>query len=345
MRPGTQVILIGDINQLPPVFGDAILNYGLVQLPVVELTHVYRQADGSSLLENAHRILRGEAIVESPDFKIIRGGTTNFSQSKLSIALGSTFPKWAESGDYDPMQDIILSPWNKRELGTDNMNKWIAQFLGTKRKATVHEVIAGMSKVYLAVGDKVMYNKEVGVITSIHNNARYMGRSPLPPSTNLTRFGSYTGGIEESEEDFEGMDYSNLDLDKMLEDEQGDRMREASHIVDILMDDGRGVVLNAVGEFAPATFSLAYALTVHKAQGCEWRRVFLILHRDHAVSLCRELLYTAVTRAREKLILIAKDEVLNKAIAIQRIKGNNTAEKIEWFNSGIKLNNAVHCTK
>lgn len=345
LRPGTQIIFIGDINQLQPVFGDAILNYALVQLPVIELTEVYRQKNGSAILENAHAILSGKEIKEAPDFRIVRGGTTNYTQGKLATSLGMTFPKWAKLGEYDPLQDIILSPWNKRDLGTDNMNKWIAQFLGTERKAVVHEVIAGMTKLYLAEGDKVMYNKQVGVITKIDINGSYMGRSPLPASVNLNRFGTYTGQDEETIEDLDAMDYSHLDLDKMLEDEEGDRTKQASHIVDILLDDGFTETLEATGDFAPSTFSLAYVLTVHKAQGCEWRKVYIILHRDHAVSLCRELLYTAVTRAREQVVIIAKDDVITRAIATQRIKGNTTAEKIEFFNSGIKLNNAVHCTK
>ena len=345
LRPGVQIIFIGDINQLPPVFGDAILNYALVQLPVIELTEVYRQKGDSAILSNAHSILEGKGVTEAPDFRIVRGGTTNHTQAKLATSLGLTFPKWAAAGEYDPIQDIILSPWNKRDLGTDNMNKWIAQFLGTERKAVVHEVIAGINKLYLAEGDKVMYNKQVGVITKIAVNGNYMGRAPLPASVNLNRFGTYTGGEEESIEDLDSMDYSNLNLDKMLEDEEGDRTKQASHLVTILLDDGIETELVATGDFSPSSFSLAYALTVHKAQGCEWRKVYIILHRDHSVSLCRELLYTAVTRAREQLVLIAKDDVIDKAIKTQRIKGNNTAEKIEYFNSGIKLNNVVYCTK
>src|SRR4030042_5988794 len=346
LRPNVQIIFIGDINQLPPVFGDAILNYSLVQLPVIELTQVYRQAGDSSILLNAHKILKGQLdLTEDKDFKLVRCGTTNYTQAKLSIALGQMFPKWADMGDYDPMQDIILSPWNKRDLGTDNLNKWIAQFLGEKRKAEVYHITAGIASLYLAVGDKVMFNKQVGVITNISRNSRYMGRAYLTQSTNLTRFGNYSGQMEESAEDLEAIDYSNISLDEMLEDNEGDRTKEASHFTDILLDDGATVTLSGIGEYAPSNFSLAYALTVHKAQGCEWRKVYIVLHRDHQISLCRELLYTAVTRAREQLVIIAKEDVVRKAIATQRIKGNTVAEKIEYFNSGISLNNAVRCTK
>lgn len=347
LRCGVQIIYIGDINQLPPIFGDSILNYALTQLPVIELTQVYRQEEGSTILENAHRILKGEKkLIEAPDFQIIRGGNIQHSQTKLAQVLGKQFPIWKEKGIYNPDRDIVLSPWNKQDLGTNNLNKWIAQFLGTERKAIVHEIIAGMSKHYLAVGDKVMVNRQVGYITKISYNGLYMGRSPLSPSTTLTRFGSYTGETEENVP-FEEIDYSNLDLDRLLEmEEKGeDIKREASHIVEVLLDTGEEVTLSTVGDFSPNVFSLAYALTIHKAQGCEWEKVFIILHRDHAVSLYRELLYTAVTRAREKVILIAKDHVIEKAITTQRIKGNSVEEKIAFFNSGAKLTQSFFCTK
>lgn len=345
LRSGVQIIYIGDINQLPPVFGDAILNYSLIQLPVVELTQVYRQAEHSSILANAHKILKGQTeLTENKDFKIIRCGTTNYTQAKLSIALGQMFAKWQDSGDYDPLTDIILSPWNKRDLGTDNLNKWIAQTQGEKRKAEVFHITAGIQSHYLAVGDKVMVNKQVGIITKISRNARYLGRAYLASSVNLTRFGNYSGNKEETAEDLDGMDYSNISLDEMMNDAE-DRTKEASHFTTIALDEGGEVELTGIGEYALSNFSLAYALTVHKAQGCEWRKVFLILHRDHSISLCREMFYTAVTRAREQLTIIAKQDVIDKAIKTQRIKGNTIAEKIEYFNSGISLNNAVRCTK
>lgn len=343
---GTQIIFIGDINQLPPVFGDSILNYALVQLPVIELTQVYRQAGDSKILENAHRILNGETIIEAPDFKVITAGTINHTQARLAVTLGKTFPKWLDAGEYNPNEDIILCPWNKRDLGTDNMNKWIAQFLGTSRKAIVHHIIAGMTTLYLAIGDKVMYNKQVGVIQAINRNGNYLGKEPLNPSVNLNRFGTYTGEAEENLDELENIDYSGLDLDRMIaSNSEVDAVKEASHHVIILLDDGIEVTLSAIGDYAASTFSLAYALTVHKAQGCEWRKVFFILHRDHAISLCREMFYTAVTRAREKLVIISKHEVIEKAIKTQKIKGNTIKDKIEYFNSGIKCNNTVRCTK
>ena len=353
MRPGTQIIFIGDINQLPPVMDKSILNYALVQLPVVELTHVYRQAEESLILENAHRILRGEfPLKEGKDFKIMRNGDTQHTQARLARMIGEAFPKFAaqellqEGSGYDPLQDIILSPFNKQDLGTDNINKWIAQFQGVARNAIVYEVKAGISTLYLAVGDKVMYNKQVGEIISINRNMEYHGKEPKQPSPGLTRFGTYIN-IEEAEEedDLVLAGYSELDLEKLLDDKDDNLLRSASHVVTLLVECDREVTCNAVGDFSPQVFSLGYALTVHKAQGCEWRKVFILFHKDHSVMAFRELLYTAVTRAREQCIMITKDFMIRKAIENPRIKGNTIEEKIEYFNSGLMDIGNIYCTK
>lgn len=346
LRPDVQIIFIGDINQLQPVFGASIFNYALTQLPVIELTHVYRQKEGSSILDNAHKILRGDIkLIEDSNFKIIRGGDIQHSQHKLAASLGATIPKWYNAGEYDPEQDIILCPWNKQDLGTDNINKVIAQFLGDEREAVVFEVICGIAKLYLAVGDKVLFNKQVGVITNIRRNMEYVGKAAKPESKNLLRFGAYRGTISDDTEGFELSGYENLDIDKLMEEEMGEKKRQASHVVEIEMETGAIEVLSAVGDFSPQSFSLGYALTVHKAQGCEWRKVFFILHKDHAISAYRELFYTAVTRSREQCILIGKDFMFEKAIKTQRIKGNTVAEKIAYFNSGITLDANVRTTK
>lgn len=347
LRPGVQIIFIGDINQLPPVFGASILNYALIQLPIVELTHVYRQKEGSSILDNAHSILKGEAkLIEDANFKIIRGGTVQFTQAKMALALSASLKKWHEVGEYDPDQDIILSPFNKQDLGTDSMNKYIAQFLGDKRNAVVFEIICGINKVYLAVGDKVLYNKQVGFVKEIRKNGQYIGRTPKHPSENLSRFGVYTGALTDEDDAFELASYENISLEEIAaQAEEGEKKRQASHIVTLEMETGIIEVLEAVGDFNPQSFTLGYALTVHKAQGCEWRKVFLILHKDHSIMAFRELLYTAVTRAREHISIIAKDHMIAKAIATQRIKGNSLAEKVAFFNAGLMSQENVPCTK
>jgi energy-coupling factor transporter ATP-binding protein EcfA2 len=339
---GVQIVFIGDINQLPPVFGPSILNYALLQLPIVELTEVYRNQ--GIVLENAHHVLKGEPLEENQDFVIVRGKSkTPQGQERVAIALGNLFDRWMDiTGndglpEYSPDDCIILSPWNKQPLGTDNLNNWIAQHAGKRRDAIVYEVIAGFAKLYLAVGDRVMVNRMDGIIVSIHINASYHGKQPQIHGKDLTRFGQRILGENDSsflDELGSGLDYTTFSLEE-LENQKEARKQQASHIVTVLLDNGQTEVLSGAGEFSDQNFSLGYALTVHKAQGSEWRKVFIILHKDHAVSLYRELFYTALTRARTKVTIIASDTTIEKAIKNQRIKGKTIADKIEYFNSGV----------
>jgi len=131
----------------------------------------------------------------------------------------------------------------------------------------------------------------------------------------------------------------------MDEEQKEDKLRQSSHVVTLEMEDDEEETLSAVGDFSSQTFSLGYALTIHKAQGCEWRNVFIVLHKDHSVMAHRELLYTAVTRAAKKVYLIAKDFMIQKAIETQKVKGNKLADKIEFFNAKVSLDVNVRCYK
>lgn len=363
---GVQIIFIGDLNQLPPVFGPSILNYALVQLPVIELLEVYRNA--GIPLQNAHSILRGEGVIEGESYdeegnytgsvKLIQGKAgVQVGQEKMALAMGTMFKRLYNTKDvrgnreYDPEDCMILSPWNKQALGTDNLNCWVAQFLGEERGAIVHEVIAGFNRLYLAEGDRVMYNKQDGVILEIMHNGLYHGKQPKLPGTDLTRFGDRIigkgqGDIAALDDDGEMVlaGYENFSLQE-LEDQQTERKMQCSHSVTVQMDNGMVHKLTAVGDFSPQTFSLGYALTVHKAQGSEWRKVFVILHKAHAVSLFRELVYTACTRVQQDLVIVAKEDTIMRAIKNPRIKGDTLAEKLEFFNSGVMDNGEIFCTK
>ena len=83
---------------------------------------------------------------------------------------------------------------------------------------------------------------------------------------------------------------------------------------------------------------MAYSLTVHKSQGSEWKKVYCIFHQSHNTMIQRELLYTAVTRAREELYVICEPDTFEKGINGQRIKGNTLAEKYEYFKGKLDSN-------
>ncbi len=352
---GVQIIFVGDINQLPPVFGPSILNYALVTIPVIELTQVYRQAEGSPIIDNAHRILRGESLIAGKtsqgSLSIVSGkNPTAVGQAKTAGAVALMFKQYHDMGLYNPEEDIILCPYNKQDLGSTNINTHITEFLSLKSGCIVHEIIAGFAKVYLAVNDKIMYNKMDGIIVEINPNPAYMGKVPQIAGNDLSRFGvrriGQNGVTIDLDEEHEGevLDYSNMNVDD-VGDVEAERKMQASHLVTVAFENGMTYILKAAGDFNPQVFSLGYALTIHKSQGSEWRRVFILLHKDQLRNLSREMLYTAITRAREEVYLIAKVDVLDKCIKTQRVKGNTLADKIEYFNSGVLEVGDVKVTK
>jgi ATP-dependent exoDNAse (exonuclease V) alpha subunit len=115
-----------------------------------------------------------------------------------------------------------------------------------------------------------------------------------------------------------------------------DRVKDASHIVTIkVIDSGVEVELKSAADIN--NLIMSYALTVHKSQGSEWKRVFFILHQSHNTMIQRELMYTACTRAKEELYCICEPDSFEKGILGQRIKGNTLEEKAEFFKG--KLDN------
>ena len=370
-----QEVFLGDIQQLPPTFGAAILGYKLLSLPVVELTEVYRQAAANPGLALAWAIISGDTDQFSPETKqvnqngkirLINPSLERFAQSneygsvKFILwqkqftaefalkALETTFNKYCDSGEYNPKDDIILCPYNV-SLGTIELNKAIAQHLGTKRDATVHEVIAGFNKHYLAVGDRVLYDKEDAFIIRITPNREYMGASYQPANKLLTRWGNIrdnatkeeiSAGKLDDDADFNEIEAIEAFMNKAGgEESMDDRVNAASHIItvryayseaddDVEEDDG-DITLTTASEINGLLGG--YAITIHKSQGSEYGKVFLVLHHTHSKMVSRELLYTAITRMKKDLVVICEPSTFSKGVRSQRIKGNTLQEKAEFF--------------
>lgn len=330
-----QWIFIGDIQQLPPVFGPAILGFKMNELPVIELTQVYRQALESPIIRLAHRILSGTPIpsTEYPDWKEDSKLTLHPWKKKLHadtalLTLAAFFTKAVDTGIYDPDEDIILIPYNKA-CGTIELNKNIANHLARKRDALTYEVMAGYVKHYFSEGDKILYDREDAEIIQITANPAYTGAKVQKESRTLDYWGHNPNLAEESSG---SRSYEEDDIDFLLDQVAAseDRVTQASHKLLIrLSDSGSEVELSKAAEINGLLHS--YSLTVHKAQGSEWRKVFFCLHQSHATMLSREILYTGVTRAREELYVICEPESFTKGINSQRIKGNTLAEKAEVF--------------
>ena len=340
LLPGVQIIYLGDINQLQPIFSNPILAYALVKLPVIELTRVYRQALDNPIIYNAHQVLKGEPIKSSKDGRVsVVTGTSlvQVGQLKMASAIKQNLRTLYDKGFYDPEEDQILLPWNKQFLGTKEINQAVASFLGADRQVLVQQVKAGRATWWLAVGDKILSDKRMGVITHIQGNPRYIGGSTAPAGF-YTRDGTPILGLGAAV-DFDAtipadeINYEDFDMG-LVETEEG--ARAASHVITLqwLDTDNSSSTLSTSGDFADSKFDFGYAMTVHKAQGSEYRKVFMAIHQDHLGFLSRELMYTALTRAREEFILFAKEPLVAAACLKQEVKGTSLQDKIEYFTSG-----------
>ena len=342
LQHDVQIIFLGDIQQLPPVFGAAILGYKMLELPVVELTEVYRQALESPIIRLAHRILSGNPILpaELPEWnfpgqlKITPWRKKIEAEGALSVS-EKLFIQLYNSGDYAPETDIILIPFNK-SYGTTELNKAIANSIAQKYKRVVWEIVAGFIKHYLSVGDKVLYDREDAIVLDIFSNPSYTGASAQRESTYLDYWG-HNNKPKNVQEGNEKDIQDDTDIDFLLgqvaaSDE--DRVTQSSHHIKLLMQDSdsertitKATEVNAL--------ILGYALTVHKSQGSEWDKVFLLLHNSHATMLQRELLYTAITRAKKELFVVCESDTFERGVKSQRIKGNTLAEKAIYFQGKI----------
>lgn len=341
-----QFIFLGDIQQLPPIFGSAILGYAMVSKPVISLTHVYRQALESPIIRLAHRILSGVPIDPSelptwdfPGQLKLHPWKKSISADNALITLAAFFKKSYDAKEYLPEEDMILIPFNK-SCGTDELNRHIANHIARSHHLVTYEIIAGFMKYYYSVGDRVMYEKEDAVITSITYNRLYLGKRPQEPSDTLDYWGCLQGSSDPTADIYHHIsdEPTNEDIDSILDrmaasgediDDSG-RVKAASHEITVrITESGREVTLKQAAEVN--ALILSYAITVHKAQGSEWRKVFFCLHKSHNTMLQRELLYTAVTRARKELYVICEPDSFIRGVSSQKIKGDTIESKIEHF--------------
>jgi exodeoxyribonuclease V alpha subunit len=333
-----QFIFVGDIQQLPPVFGSAILGFKLLELPVVELTQVYRQALESPIIALATSIRNGEPQPlltqrEVREHETQGKVTLHPWKKKLHpdvalITIAKFFTSAYDANEYDPFEDQILIPFNK-SCGTDELNKHIANHIAKKKHNDVYEVIAGFNKYYFSVGDLVLFDKEDAEITRITRNGTYLGKRPQKESPTLDYWGHDSAGTAKYDAD----DFDLEQIDNFLANAASavdEKVNSSSHLIDIRMiDTGEEITIDTASEVN--SLILSYALTVHKSQGSEWDRVFVILHQSHNTMLQRELLYTAVTRAKKELYVICEPDAFEKGVRAQRIKGTTLAEKAEYF--------------
>lgn len=339
-----QIIFIGDLNQLKPVFDDSILGYKLTELPVVELKKVYRQKDGE-ILNFATDIREGKPLTNftTPEYKNERLNIMQFrtpdAENVRVRQFGGILSKLIDSDQLNPLAgDLILMPQNVG-VGTIEVNKQIADYYDQKTGRLLYHIISGFNNLYLAVGDKILIDRNDAIITKITTNPMYSGKYPSLPSAKLNRWGGMRTGaymsdtedvIEDISEDDDLESLMSVMVNASLDIDE--RSTSASHVIHYSFINDESDTVHQIKNTGDVNkIELSYAITVHKSQGSQANHVVILLSSQHRMGLHRELLYTAVTRAQSKCTIYADSGNISKCIMSPRIKGNTLEAKIEYF--------------
>lgn len=267
---GKRLILVGDADQLPPVgpgfpFSD-MLRSG--KLPTVRLTEIFRQAQQSLIVMNAHRVNHGELpelTAVDRDFFFMRRRSEEDLCSLIRDLCASRLP--GKMG-IPPEQIQVLSPTRKGGAGTVHLNQLLQQALNP---AAPHKKEKAFGPYIFREGDRVM---------QIRNNYGLLWKKTDGSAVGAGIFNGDIGTIKEIDLEAETMTI-------LFED------READYDFTQLI------------ELEPA-----YAMTVHKSQGSEYRCVILTAWNGSPYLLSRSVFYTAITRARELLIVVGREETV-----------------------------------
>lgn len=282
--PGTRIIFVGDIDQLPSVGAGNVLRdiieSGVVK--VVKLDQIFRQAEESMIIVNAHRINKGEAPylnVKDKDFYFLPKYNSNEIVETVISLCNRRLPNF---NGYDPLKDIqVLTPMKKGDVGINSLNKFLQEILNPKGHGKTEKKVGNE---IFRVGDKVM---------QIKNN--YTAEWKI---------------IEDGRVKEEGEGVYNGDFGFITSVDEEDR------ILKVLFDDEKEVEYDysQLDEL-----KLAYATTVHKSQGSEFPVVIMPIYWGPPMLMTRNLLYTAITRARELVVLVGDEKYLYMMIKNNRI--------------------------
>ncbi|MZP30784.1 ATP-dependent RecD-like DNA helicase [Heliobacterium undosum] len=291
LAPGTKVLLVGDTDQLPSVGpGNVLKDLIEAGCPSVRLTRIFRQAEQSQIVLNAHRINRGQAPQINPtkgDFFFIWQEDPEKVADLILRSVMRLIQKGMGIGDIQ-----VLCPMKKGHTGTDSLNRRLQEVVNPARGSGKMEEITYGSQVF-RLRDKVIQTKnnygkgvlngDIGTIVSV-------------------------GMVQANSDDSES-------------------------------EPAEGIVVQFNGQEVAYTqeelgqLALAYAITVHKSQGSEFKAVIVPITTQSYVMLARNLLYTAITRAREMAVLVGTDRALWIAVKNDKVSQRNTGlkEKIRPF--------------
>ena len=270
---GTRLILVGDVNQLPSVGPGNVLKDIIRSgaFPVVRLTKIFRQAGQSDIVLNAHKINKGEKVAldnNSKDFLFLKRDEANVIISVIITLIQKKLPHYVNAKELDIQ---VLTPMRKGQLGVERLNDILQQYLNPPSTEKKEKEQAGS---LFREGDKVM---------QIKNNYQLeweiRGKNGIVVDKGMGIFNGDTGIIKE--------------------------INEFSEILTVEFDEGRFVEYSYK---QLEELELAYAITIHKSQGSEYPAVILPLLTGPQMLMNRNLLYTAVTRAKKCVCLVGSKE-------------------------------------
>ena len=276
---GTRLILVGDENQLPSVGPGNVLRDIIRsgQFPVVELKKIFRQASESDIVVNAHKINKGEQVEinnKSRDFFFLKRYDADIIIRVVIALIQEKLPKYVEA---KPFEIQVLTPMRKGLLGVERLNQILQRYLNPPDASKKEKEIGqGLFR----EGDKVM---------QVRNNYQLeweiRGRYGIPIEKGVGVFNGDTGIIK--------------------------TINEFAETAEVEFEDGR---------WAEYSFKqldeleLAYAATIHKSQGSEYPAVIIPLLSGPRMLMNRNLLYTAVTRARKCVTVVGSEETFRDMI-------------------------------
>ena len=276
---GTRLILVGDENQLPSVGPGNVLRDIIRsgQFPVVELKKIFRQASESDIVVNAHKINKGEQMEinnKSRDFFFLKRYDADIIIRVVIALIQEKLPKYVEA---KPFEIQVLTPMRKGLLGVERLNQILQRYLNPPDASKKEKEIGqGLFR----EGDKVM---------QVRNNYQLeweiRGRYGIPIEKGVGVFNGDTGIIK--------------------------TINEFAETAEVEFEDGR---------WAEYSFKqldeleLAYAVTIHKSQGSEYPAVIIPLLSGPRMLMNRNLLYTAVTRARKCVTVVGSEETFRDMI-------------------------------
>lgn len=284
LSPGTRVILVGDIDQLPSVGAGNVLkdiiSSGVVR--VVVLDEIFRQSEESMIIVNAHRINKGEDPILNEKDKDFYFMTRQQPSQIVDTIVELCKERLPNFYGVDSLKDIqVLTPMKKGEVGINALNKELQRVLNPKDNSKAEKQ---MGEDLFRVGDKVM---------QIKNNY-------------TTEWKLIRNGIEIDS----GEGVFNGDLGFITDIDEDDRT------LTVIFDEEKEVEyeFNQLDEL-----KLAYATTVHKSQGSEFPVVVMPINWGPPMLLTRNLLYTAITRAKQLVVLVGEEKYLSMMIQNNRI--------------------------